>query len=185
MSKLTQSETTDEQPTVIDNTVILSPLSPFLYSGEFYDRFEAGAVMDTKHEGDIPFWIDIAATYGDVILELGCGTGRVSVPLAKAGFDVTGLDISESMLSVAKTKSPHVNWVQGDARKFDLNQQFSLILFPYNAMQHLYPDEIKSCLRSVRQSLKPNGRFVIDISNVSPQYMVRLLEHRQELASIF
>ena len=59
-------------------------------------------------QDDLPFWLAQAARYGDPILELGCGTGRVSIPLAQAGHQVTGIDMAEDMLAEAERKAAQV-----------------------------------------------------------------------------
>jgi 2-polyprenyl-3-methyl-5-hydroxy-6-metoxy-1,4-benzoquinol methylase len=70
----------------------------FYRDGRHYD-------FRVKFVQDIPFWIAQVRKYGDPVLELACGTGRITIPLAKEGFKVSGLDISESMLAEAKKKS--------------------------------------------------------------------------------
>ena len=127
---------------------------------------------------DISFWRKMARKYRGPILELACGTGRISIPLAKDGFKITGLDITESMLVEAKRKSlaetVGVEWIQADCRDFDLKKQFKLIIFPFNSMSHLYDlDDIESCLFCVKKHLKPNGRFIIDIFNPRLDFLLR------------
>ena len=70
-----------------------------------YDRW--ADVYDTVYtylRDDIPFYVDAAKRYGGPVLELGCGTGRVTVPIAEAGVEIVGLDISQAMLDVARSK---------------------------------------------------------------------------------
>lgn len=132
-----------------------------------------GRHYDLQHKDfvqDIPFWRKQARKYGGPLLELACGTGRIAIPLAKDGFKVTGLDLSESMLAEAQGKSlveeVEVEWIHADCRDFDLSKQFGLIIFPFNSMSHLYNlDDIESCLLCVRKHLKPKGRFIVDIFN--------------------
>ena len=92
------------------DTILNNIASLLYYNGEFYDLFENNSTTRARQEKDILFWLNIAKQYGDSILELGCGTGRITIPLIEAGFNVTGLDISESMLSLAKIKSNKVKW---------------------------------------------------------------------------
>ena len=137
-------------------------------------------------EKDILFWLNIAKQYGDSILELGCGTGRITIPLIEAGFNVTGLDISESMLSLAKIKSNKVKWIQEDACDFDLADKFKLIIFPFNGMLHIHPDKIKSCFSTIKKHLISTGKLVIDIGNPSPKLLTKLsLTEGERLASVF
>jgi SAM-dependent methyltransferase len=117
---------------------------------------------------DVAFWIKQARRYGGPILELACGTGRVAIPLAREGFQVAGVDISDPMLAEAKRKSDregvHVEWIKGDVRDFDLGKRFGLVIFPANALLHLLRSEdLEPCLACVRRHLKPGGKFIIDV----------------------
>ena len=130
--------------------------------GRHYDRLFPGANQD------LAFWISQAKKHGDPILELACGTGRVTIALAKEGFKVAGIDNSEAMLNEAKRKSPEegveVEWVKADMRDFDLGKAFSLIILPFNALCHLLDlNGFEACLASVRRHLTYGGRFVIDV----------------------
>jgi SAM-dependent methyltransferase len=130
-------------------------------SGQRYD-LQFGA------DYDLPFWKAQARAYGGPILELGCGTGRVAIPLAQAGYHVTGIDISDAMLAEAREKSARegaaVTWVRADVRDFDLGQRFALVIFPANALLHLlHLEDLEACLASVRRHLTPEGRFAFDV----------------------
>jgi SAM-dependent methyltransferase len=130
--------------------------------GRHYDQLFANG------REDLPFWISQANRYGDPILELACGTGRVTVALAQAGFDVTGIDNAEGMLREARRKSAEagveIEWIQADMRDFDLGRTFSLIILPANTLCHLlHLSDFEACLASVRKHLVPNGRFVINV----------------------
>jgi SAM-dependent methyltransferase len=130
--------------------------------GRHYDRLYAGINQDLE------FWIVQARKYGDPVLELACGTGRVTIPLIQHGFNVTGIDRSEAMLNEAKNKSAAqgvtVEWVSGDIRDFDLGKKFSLIILPSNTLCHLLtlPD-FETCLTSVKKHLTVSGKFIIDV----------------------
>lgn len=118
---------------------------------------------------DIDFWRHQASEHGDPILELACGTGRIAIPVADDGHDVTGIDVSESMLEQARRKSsgsPNpVRWVNADIRSFQLDRKFALIIVPFNGMCLLQTDSaLAACLERVRQHLSPDGRFVVDVS---------------------
>jgi len=116
----------------------------------------------------LPFWINQARKYGGPILELACGTGRITLSLAREGYNVTGIDLSDSMLAEARRKAAGekavVDWVKADMRAFDLGQRFALIILPANTLCHLLslPD-LEACLGSVKRHLAPSGRFVIDV----------------------
>lgn len=130
--------------------------------GRHYNRLFAN-----RHE-DLAFWVSLANQYSDPILELACGTGRVTIALAQEGFSVTGIDNSEGMLKEARRKSAEagveVEWVKADMRDFDLDKVFSLIILPANAVCHLLDlSDFEGCLVNVRKHLALNGRFVIDV----------------------
>lgn len=108
------------------------------------------------------------------VLELACGTGRVAIPLAQAGFSVTGIDYSEGMLETARQKSSAVEWVQGDIRDFHLDRQFSTVIFVFNALCHLLTiDDFEACMRCVRQHLAPGGRLIIEVFVPDFQILMR------------
>lgn len=124
--------------------------------GPHYDRLFG--------RGYVEFWLAQARTKGGPVLELGCGTGKLSIPIAKAGFRVVGLDNSAALLHFAASKSHDVKWVQGDMRSFNLNERFALIMLPSNNLGHLHtPEDFESCVSSVKRHLTDGGAFVIDV----------------------
>lgn len=128
--------------------------------GEHYDR-----LYPNKPD---PFWRSMVGRFGDPVLELGCGTGRILLELADQGHDVTGIDYSEAMLNRAKEKIDarglDIEVVQADARSFDLGRTFNTILFPANALCHIHtrPD-FEGLANCVRKHLNDDGAFVIDV----------------------
>ena len=124
--------------------------------GAHYDRMFG--------RGYVEFWLAQARIRGGPILELGCGTGKLSIPLAQAGFSVAGLDNSLALLQFAASKSGDVKWIAGDMRNFDLDERFALIMLPSNNLGHLHtPEDFESCISSVKRHLQPAGAFVIDV----------------------
>ena len=124
--------------------------------GAHYDRLFG--------RGYVEFWLSQATIRGGPILELGCGTGKLCIPLAEAGFSVVGLDNSPALLRFAAGKSKDVQWVEGDMRSFELNEKFALIMLPSNNLGHLHtPEDFEDCIRSVKRHLQPGGVFVIDV----------------------
>jgi SAM-dependent methyltransferase len=103
------------------------------------EAFADGEAYDLEDPSDtgVAFYRALAGKAKGKVLELGCGTGRVAIPLAQAGFPVTGLDAVESMIAVARRKSAGLpaRWVLGDARSFDLREQFHLIYMTGNVFQ--------------------------------------------------
>jgi SAM-dependent methyltransferase len=139
-------------------------------SVRLYDRMYSGEIRLSSVAGDVDFYVRQARITGGPVLELGAGTGRVAIPLANAGFAVTGLDLSPHMLRIAKRKVAalpprgRIQFVRGDMRRFSLGRQFRLILIPFRAFQHLLTVEAqKLCLGCVRRHLAPGGRFIVDL----------------------
>ena len=113
---------------------------------------------------------------GGPVLEVGCGTGRVLVPTARAGLEVTGLDLSPNMLAKCRERlavePPEVRrratLVQGDMRAFDLGRTFAMVTIPFRPFQHLVTVEDQmACLACVRAHLADGGRFIMDLFNPS------------------
>ena len=124
--------------------------------GAHYDRMFG--------RGYVEFWLSQARISGDPILELGCGTGKLSIALAEAGSSVAGLDNSPALLQFAASKNDDVQWIEGDMRNFELNERFALIMLPSNNLGHLHtPEDFEGCIRSVKRHLVPGGVFVIDV----------------------
>lgn len=134
---------------------------------EYYDR------AYKTHKADIDFYLQNALEHGGPILELGCGTGRIAIPLARAGFSVTGVDISREMLAGMKRKldaeplevRQRVKLKVADMRSVRLGRRYRLVLSPFNAMQHLYTlADFERFCRAVKRHLMPRaGRFVFDV----------------------
>ena len=139
----------------------------FLLVAEAYDS-------EYTARDDIDFWIDAARQSGGPVLEVGCGTGRVLIPVARAGIDIVGLDLSRNMLSVCRQKiaseppavQRRVDLVEADMRHFDLGRQFPLVTIPFRPFQHLstVADEL-SCLKAIRTHLRPEGKLILDLFN--------------------
>ena len=146
------------------------PDTETLYSdGELYEQ-----ILSAIGERDeTACYASLAPHPGASVLELGCGTGRLSQPLAERGFAVTGLDDAAAMLSVARRKArarpAAPRYVQADLRDFDLGSAFDLVLLANNTLGHLHGlDDLTAMFRCVRNHLTDDGRFVIDIFNPSP-----------------
>ena len=118
---------------------------------------------------DIPFYVDEALSCGGPVLELGCGTGRVTLPIARAGVEVTGLDSSPGMLDVAgrklaKTPDAPVTLVHGDMREFSLGRRFALVIIPFRGFLSLLTVEDQmSALACIKRHLLPGGRLVFNV----------------------
>lgn len=133
--------------------------------------------------GDIPFYQALAEKYGDPILELMCGTGRLTIPLAKKGLKITGLDISPEMLAVARQKTEEsdlsLNWIEADGRDFSLEEKFNFIFIPFNSFLAMTNQrDMESCLANVRDHMNHDGCFAIDIFNPDMKILMRRREDR-------
>ena len=138
---------------------------------QLYDQF-----LPYRDRPDLDFYLQEAVESGGPVLEIGCGTGRVLLPTASAGINITGLDVSVYMLDVCRqalnNEPPHVQervtLVEGDMREFDLGERFALVTTPFRPFQHLLTVEDQlSCLDCVRRHLVPGGIFILDIFNPS------------------
>ena len=141
------------------------PHASLYSSAELYDLVHLG-----PHKGEVEFYLRQAERFGKTVLELACGTGRLTIPLAARGLQMTGLDLSAAMLDRARHKATSVptNFVLGDMRDFDLGTHFDLIFIPINSICHLLTRaDVEACLRCVCQHLQPAGRFVVDVFNPS------------------
>jgi len=132
---------------------------------------------------DIPFYERQIGRFGQPVLELACGTGRITISLAERGIEITGLDVSESMLSrarlKAKARAARVDWILADCRQFLLNRTFRLIFIPINSITHLHRrEDLDLLLARVREHLHEEGRFIIDVFNPSLDILRRDPERR-------
>jgi ubiquinone/menaquinone biosynthesis C-methylase UbiE len=127
----------------------------------FYDWENAR----TLGRRDVQFWTRIARRARGRVLELGCGTGRVSRPLVKAGVDLVGIDRSEAMLARASKTTPPVVRVRGDIRALPFaDRSFAMAIAPYGVLQSLTrPRDLADALRSVTRVVCPGGMFGIDL----------------------
>jgi SAM-dependent methyltransferase len=132
--------------------------------------------------GYFEFWLSQARISGGPILELGCGTGKLSIPLAEAGFSVAGLDNSPALLQFAASKNDDVQWIEGDMRSFSLDERFALIMLASNNLGHLHtPEDFEGCISSVKRHLQPGGVFIIDVFVPNLKVLLRDAEEEHVL----
>lgn len=138
----------------------------FYLAGKDYDLISGHGVP-----GDVDYFCKLARKAKSV-LELACGTGRVTLPMLKTGARVTGLDLVPAMLEVAREKASaldastqkRLTLLKGDMRRFDVGEKFPLIVIPFRAFQHLLEvKDQRECLDRCREHLTRQGRLVIDI----------------------
>jgi SAM-dependent methyltransferase len=138
---------------------------------ELYDMF--------VFEADLPLYVELARQQGGRVLEVACGSGRVLVPLVRAGAHVVGIDISPHMLSLARTKlraspaSPgSAELIQADMRTFRLPQRdFDLAIVPVKSFAYLTEtaDQLR-CLESIRAHLRSGGLLALDLLHPRPEW---------------
>lgn len=154
-------------------------------SAEYYDR------VYRHYEHDIPFYMQVALEHGSPVLELGCGTGRITIPMARVGARVVGVDVHPTMLAAARERLEReeaevrgrVELVGGDLREVDLGARFRLVAAPFNVLQHFYTrEDLESFFAAVRRHLRPRvGRFVFDVLVPDPEALARDPERRYKL----
>lgn len=118
---------------------------------------------------DAAFYLKLAREVGAPVLELGCGTGRVLLPIAAEGIPCAGVDSSPAMLAALRAKCPPetLRLAQAPMQSFDLgSERFGLIFSAFRAFQHLHTVEDQlACLACVRRHLTPGGLFAFDVFN--------------------
>ena len=144
-----------------------------------YAAFYDWENRQTVQRRDVAFWQRLAAAAADgPVLELGCGTGRVALPIARGGTPLVGIDRSQSMLARARAKisrarlAHSVRLVRGDIRYLPFpSRRFALVMAPYGILQSLVCErDLTSTLDSVARVLGPGGRFGIDLVPDLPEW---------------
>ena len=158
------------------------------FVAEFYD-----AAYQTARQKDVAFFIDYSRRAGGRTLELGCGTGRVLIPTAAAGCEITGLDLSTHMLDICRDKvsrqpeeiRKRIHIVQGDMTNFDTAEAYSLVTTPFRPFQHLVTvEEQKACLNCVNRHLVPGGLLILDLFHPFPPRLVSDPKYMSEIEDL-
>jgi SAM-dependent methyltransferase len=146
----------------------MNDYTPF---AELYDLF-----YDDFTE-DLEMYRGFAERTGGPILEIGSGTGRVSLALAEGGHTIVGLELADALRAVAQHKadraqlSDRVIFIAGDMRRFKIEQHFGLILVPLNTFLHnLTLDDQLATLACCKKHLRPGGLLVLDCFNPDPAH---------------
>jgi len=145
----------------------------------FYDT--VARYYDAENEfmiEDLDFYSMLAESHGDPILDIGCGTGRVTLHLAGLGYCVHGVDVSRAMLNRAQRKvagradlRDQVTFFEGDALTYPFTEMYSLILIPYNGFMHFRdPDAQIGVLNHLSRFLKDDGLLVFDLPNAGDHF---------------
>jgi len=141
------------------------------------DRFSQSVIWHDLECGayaaDLPVWRALAARYGDPVLDVGAGTGRIALDLARQGRRVTALDHDPALLAELERRSaPHtLTTVAADAREFELGERFALILMPMQTIQLLGgSDGRRRFLAHARRHLRPGGATAAAITETLERY---------------
>ena len=136
-------------------------------------RMEAAKYYDSNPRvpNDIPFYQKLIPSPDASLLELGCGTGRVTLPLAADCKYIHGIDISAAMISICREKLTRAgipptkaSVEEGDITDFDLGRTFDLIIAPFRVLQNLETDaQIDGLFRCIRKHLAPGGTCVLNV----------------------
>ncbi len=126
----------------------------------------------------LPYYAGLAQQASGGILELACGTGQLTVPLAVTGLRITELDLSEPMLRTARERAATANisveYMLGDMRNFHLGRQFGLIFIARNSLLHLHStDDLLAAFAAIKRRLAPEGILAFDIFNPNVQLLAR------------
>ena len=136
------------------------------YKASVYDRYFTGV------DGDIAFYVSEGCRLAGRVLEIGCGTGRITVPLAEAGVSVTGLDNSPEMISILEGKrcslpapvGKRLDIELADMRSFNANRLFKQVFVPYRTFMHLLsPQDQILALTNIYNHLAGNGRLILNL----------------------
>jgi ubiquinone/menaquinone biosynthesis C-methylase UbiE len=156
------------------------------YQPDIYD-----VITPPTLQGDVDWYCRQARECDGPVLELGAGTGRVTLAIAAAGVPIHALDSSQAMLDALKTKlarlSPAIQAlvtpVAGDMRTFELPERFALIICPFRAFLHNVSESDQlACLAQVRRHLGPGGRFAFNVFHPSLTFMA---QHAGPLAGVW
>ncbi len=131
--------------------------------------------LEYVHGHDLPFWLALAEREGGPVVEWGAGTGRLAVPLADAGFNVTAAEISNNMLKKRRDKGNAIEWIWGDMREVTLGRRYGLAICAFNSFLCLLNlDDGLAFLRNAREHLEPDGLLAIEVSAFSPEELAEV-----------
>lgn len=135
---------------------------------------------DSEHADkteDLVLYSELAEEYGDPILIVGSGTGRLMLLLAQEGYETHGIEIEPAMLERARNKRdalPHLRdqliFHEGDALKIQIDQQFKLAIIPYNTLMHFHDETARTLLKRLRHWIEPGGALIIDLPNAGEAF---------------
>ena len=132
---------------------------------ELYDQLYLGL------PGEQEFYVSEALKYSPPVLEIGCGTGRVTIPVAQVGVDIVGIDNSDGLLKIANEKVKNIKNIPGniefinaDMRDFSIDKKFNLVIIPYRAFLHMHSvEDQKKTLINIWNHLAPDGHLMMNM----------------------
>ncbi|MCB1890304.1 MAG: class I SAM-dependent methyltransferase [Rhodocyclaceae bacterium] len=141
--------------------------SPAVPDGLYREPLRYDLLAQMTAPADLDYYRHALGDRSGRLLELGCGTGRLTIPLSHVAAETVGLDNAPAMLDFARAKAAQagaaVDFVAGDFRHFDLGRHFDHILLPYNALNHILDDAgLAGLFASVARHLSAGGRFLVD-----------------------
>ena len=143
---------------------------PDLTAQQLYAQLYDLRVQDWP--GELDFYRDFLAIHPESlqgVLEIACGTGRVTIPLAKAGYQMTGFDVSPELLEIARSKTigePNPTWIQADMRTFELDRKFGVVISPGHSFQFMNTaEEQVQCLEQIKRHLLPGGWLILHLDH--------------------
>lgn len=140
-------------------------------SAKYYDAAYA-KLAEKQVLVDAPFYVELAQRWGGPVLEIGCGTGRVLLQIAREGIEIEGVDNSRPMMGVLRKSlgeelpevRARVKLHAGDMRDFRLGRQFPLVIIPFRPLQHMYTMEDQlAALRTAAAHLEDGGKLAFDV----------------------
>lgn len=138
-----------------------------------YDALADLYDLEYVHDYDLPFWLSLAQREGGPVVEWGAGTGRIAAPLARSGFDVTAVELSQNMVNRGREKNEALKWVHGDMREARLGRRYRLAVCAFNSFLCLTSvDDALAFLRNARDHLLPDGLLGIEVSAFTPEELV-------------
>ncbi len=156
------------QSRIMNESRLPGTIDSYCIAAKYYD----GAYATMRDLADAPFYLDLARECGGPVLEIGCGTGRVLLPIARAGIEIHGVDNSGPMRAILKDaleREPsevrgRVTLHSGDMREFRLNRKFPLVTIPFRPMQHMHTvaDQI-SALTTAAAHVADGGILAFDV----------------------
>ncbi len=157
-----------------------------------YDAFANSYDLEYgQFQGDVAFYVDLARAAQPPVLELACGTGRVTIPIARAGVPITGVDSAVEMLARAQEKADSVGklpvtLIEGDMRTFRLEERFGLAVIPARSFLHLLtPEDHQAALHNIRDHLLDGGRLALNFFVPNLEMIVKHAHASMGRAQVF